>query len=106
MTENLYAATFVRGMRYIIAKRGVSGGDLEITRGDTVIITEELRDHLEEDAVDDVAGELDEETGEREILRKGKFEFVEYDGDLPAGSVVSNAPAPARRRVTKTKRAA
>ena len=103
MTENLFAATFVRGQRYIIAGRGTKGGDLDIERGQTVIISEELKEYLDEAAVDEVAGKIDEETGEREVLRKPKFEFETYKGELPLGATLRKSQ-PVEERALKGRR--
>ena len=103
MTEHKYAASLVRGMTYLIHTRSDPSGssDLNFTKGVEIIIGEDLKEHLEADAVDTVSGEADPDTGERELVYKPKFAFRPYDGDTAVGSIlIDTAPvaAPRRRR--------
>lgn len=97
MADEKYTATLVRGENYVVANRS-GRDDFTFPRGVPIVIDDALRAILEE-AVDDVAGEVDPDTGEMEVFSKAKFAFDTYEGELAVGSIASGAAAAKTRKV-------
>lgn len=99
MSETRYTATMVRGVSYTVANRNGSD-DFIFTRDVPVVINEVLREILSE-AVDDVVGGTDHDSGEVEVITKPMFRIEPYEGERPVGASAQSIEPVKTRRIRK-----